>query len=786
MTGIYYLQDLDDIRDALSSNYFLIRDLDFTDNDSYDQTDVDWETKKAAWTTGTGWTALGTAYGTEFTGKLYGEGKTIKNLFINNTDSNVGLFSRISNAAVVIDGLTITGADITTTDVYAGVMVGRFDNGIISNCETRGELSGAGTLGGIVGYMGGGTIRRSNTCVDITDSGSYAGGIVGNNAGGTVEYCDADCDVSGTDYVGGAFGNLRGTVKYCSASGDVTATGTTSQYHAGGFSGYCYPSACTECYSTGNVTAEDVQRVGGFSGYLRGTLTNCFSTGSVTTSLEDNTNKACFIGNSYAATIQRCYATGEFIETSDTEATNKGFIGEQGSSLSEAYNYFDSETTGQATTVGSATAKTTSQMKDIATFSNWSIALKADYAGETWRMEGSYPILGWNYIEVYYLQDLYLANDALSSRFRLMNDLDFDVNSSYDSSDVDWATKKTAWTTGDGWDIIGDSSNQFGGEIDGNGKTISNLFIDRSATQYQGLIAYLSANALIYDLNINGDVTGANYSGLLAGRSLAATIKDIEVSGDITGSAYAGGLIGLSTASLTRCNADVDISGTTYLGGIIGSELAGAGGLLDCQSYGTITSSSSRVGGLIGRSYGAVSRCKSEATVTGTDYLGGLIGEAREEVSNSYSMGLVTRASGSAVNIGGFAGHNYQSPISKCYSTGAVEYTGGANPTDKGFVGSEDTGGAYADTDNFFDTTTSSQTTTTGNATAKTTAEMQDIDTFTDTDTVGLTNAWDMVAYASFIEDNPNTWYIEASDYPRLWFEYVAPTTTDTNFFLMF
>ena len=52
------MQDLDDIRNHLSTNFTLLRSLDFDDDDSYDHSDPDWETKKALWTTG-GWISIG-------------------------------------------------------------------------------------------------------------------------------------------------------------------------------------------------------------------------------------------------------------------------------------------------------------------------------------------------------------------------------------------------------------------------------------------------------------------------------------------------------------------------------------------------------------------------------------------------------------------------------------------------------------------------------------------------------------------------------------------------------
>ena len=60
--------------------------------------------------------------------------------------------------------------------------------------------------------------------------------------------------------------------------------------------------------------------------------------------------------------------------------------------------------------------------------------------------------------------------------FELTKDLDFNNASSYRSGSIN-----TAWTTGDGWQPIGTSSEVFfDATFNGNGYTISNLMINRS------------------------------------------------------------------------------------------------------------------------------------------------------------------------------------------------------------------------------------------------------------------------------------------------------------------
>jgi hypothetical protein len=137
--------------------------------------------------------------------------------------------------------------------------------------------------------------------------------------------------------------------------------------------------------------------------------------------------------------------------------------------------------------------------------------------------------------------------------------------------------------------------------------------------------------------------------------------------------------------------------------------------------------------------------------VTGHQYVGGLVAWNHEgTISNSYSS---ARVNGEQL-VGGLVGHNRAS-VSNCYSTGNV-------------TGLEDVGGLvgrnYEGTvsNSFWDTETSGQATSAG-GTGKTTAEMENITTFS-----GAT--WNIVAVASSGTRNPSyIWNIvDDETYPFL------------------
>jgi len=122
-------------------------------------------------------------------------------------------------------------------------------------------------------------------------------------------------------------------------------------------------------------------------------------------------------------------------------------------------------------------------------------------------------------------------------------------------------------------------------------------------------------------------------------------------------------------------------------------------------------------------------------------------------VSNSYSTGSVT---GNA-RVGGLVGFNDEGAVSNSYSTGSVtgnDYVGGL----VGFNG-------YAVINSFWDIETSGQATSAG-GTGKTTAQMQDISTFSGA-------GWNIIAVAN--PDTRNLSYIwnivDKQTYPFLSWE---------------
>ena len=258
---------------------------------------------------------------------------------------------------------------------------------------------------------------------------------------------------------------------------------------------------------------------------------------------------------------------------------------------------------------------------------------------------------------------------------------------------------------------------RFQGTFDGQGHTISNLYINRSSS---GLFRFCGQdaeedgsvrNVNLVDFEMHSTATNNGPLVVYFHPDSTGTIENcyaqgiFRASGDTT-----GGLVGSCSRPVINCFADVDIIGPRRIGGLVGS--AGDGfSATDCGVRGTI-----------------------ECTHESTGEMGGIVG-----------LGL--------------AAHT----ITNCYA--AIEYTLAGTSTSHAITSRSDA----TVTDCFYDATLAPVVNTTNGGSGKTTAEMKSIDTYTNTENEDLTTAWDMVAKSSWVDE---TWYI--GSYPELGFMYTS------------
>ena len=116
----------------------------------------------------------------------------------------------------------------------------------------------------------------------------------------------------------------------------------------------------------------------------------------------------------------------------------------------------------------------------------------------------------------------------------------------------------------------------------------------------------------------------------------------------------------------------VKVTGSIYVGGLVGSN---DGTITASYTTGRVTSSSSDVGGLVGNNEGTITASYTTGSVTGgSSYVGGLVGRNfGGTITASYATGRVT---GSSQYVGGLVGSN-EGTITASYATGSVTSNGG-------------------------------------------------------------------------------------------------------------
>ena len=254
--------------------------------------------------------------------------------------------------------------------------------------------------------------------------------------------------------------------------------------------------------------------------------------------------------------------------------------------------------------------------------------------------------------------------NAVCRGYELTADLDFDENGDGQMTEVD---DRTYWSGGDGWAPIGRDADgeRYTGAFEGNGHTISHLFISRPQDDENGLFGSLGRNSSVENLGLeNVNVTGAIHIGALAGHTESATVKAVYATGAVSGDYAVGGLIGSFVAStMEKSYATVTVTATGNIaGGLIGEVLdyRAARPNRIRASYATgAVSGDGHVGGLIGQMMLAssfmnhVTASYAAGAVSGNSRVGGLIGLKNQGLLTVTDSYWDTQTSGQRTSAGG-------------------------------------------------------------------------------------------------------------------------------------
>ena len=149
--------------------------------------------------------------------------------------------------------------------------------------------------------------------------------------------------------------------------------------------------------------------------------------------------------------------------------------------------------------------------------------------------------------------------------------------------------------------------------------------------------------------------TNDQFVGLFGSIGYAGTVKnvmmeDVQITSNRS-SGFAGGVAGYSDGTIENCSVSGSVSGTVYVGGVVGAQWNGS-----------------------------ITGCSSSATVKGTVYVGGVVGQTNggATLTACYATGNVTVEIAPTKNIsgGGLVGMNGGKGVRACYATGNVTSTG--------------------------------------------------------------------------------------------------------------
>ena len=308
--------------------------------------------------------------------------------------------------------------------------------------------------------------------------------------------------------------------------------------------------------------------------------------------------------------------------------------------------------------------------------------------------------------------------------YELSRSLDFDDPGSYASRAIN-----PDWTTVWGWTPISprdfhasrddSEGGRFEGVFEGNGNTISNLYIYYSINgqrAHLGLFAVNGESGIIRNLGLvdvevtivhsawsSGGLAGANFGiisdsyatgrlwsrhggiGGLVGRNNGyisdsfsgasvhrggglvgmndGTISTSQATGPVSGE-YSGGLVRSNSGEIIDSRAGGDVTGTKSAGGLVNRNVGAV-----CGSRATGNVAAETAGGLAASNQGEIGYSHATASVSGAT-VGGLVGENSGRVSASYATGGVTGTR----QTGGLVGNN-SGAISFSYATGSVSAT---------------------------------------------------------------------------------------------------------------
>ena len=530
--------------------------------------------------------------------------------------------------------------NVTASSLGVGGLVGYFDSGTIQDCANYGGVKGTNYIAGMAGSVNNGKIQNvfSYGNISVTNKTQRVGMVFGNSYLGATEgmvayYSGAKLTVNGQEQTVKAFGN--GTPS------EDNATGFTKDQLKSGVVAYQLQQNASSKAKWGQNLAndDDIYPVIGSEHqvYADNTTLNCKTNEVV---------RGSFTNNSTSSAIR--YQHGTTIHHAATDATcTEAATKEYWQCQDCQRTYSDSQLTVELTDVTDAEHPALGHNYNEDGYCD---RCKHYLAVKPSEENGVYLIakpchLAWfrDYVNGTIVDESEVAGTTHPSASAML------------TADID--LKNYCHAAEDGkellsWIPIGNDNNRWKGNMDGQGHTISNLYI-KTAQDYVGLFGYTDG-ATIQDLTFdyakveNVSTTTTYDTGILAGHAYGDSpshIKGIKTTENCTviGQEDTGGIVGFAYINLENCENHSCVKGAYYVGGIAGS--SAEKNIKRCTNYGTVDNDGRYIGGIIGNAYGtSIEDCANYGKITNKGwYAGGIAGETtNSSIQNVFSYGDVT------------------------------------------------------------------------------------------------------------------------------------------------
>jgi len=223
----------------------------------------------------------------------------------------------------------------------------------------------------------------------------------------------------------------------------------------------------------------------------------------------------------------------------------------------------------------------------------------------------------------------------------------YKLNNSIDCSET------INWNSGNGFSPIGTSSTPFYGNFSGNNKTISNLYINRSSTDYIGLFGFVgNGSTTIKNIGVvNATIIGQQYSGALFGEFRGLRVLDSYATGNVQGQNHIGILGGITRGGyINNTYAIGNVKGVVYTGGLVG-----------VNKWRSPTDSFIGDNNTIENSYAIVNITQLNLPQDVYGRLGGLTGVNYQWIKNSFSIANISCYN--CTSVGWHIGSNYDNEV---------------------------------------------------------------------------------------------------------------------------